>query len=92
MLISLIRSENMIYKDGYVHSKHVLAGLGCLYMLTHLWCSHTGVTDYLCRKYVQQSCIFFSSTPHIEPIHVSRMYERENGKVFVILLDVCVRV
>lgn len=33
---------------------------------------------------------FLSSTPHIEPIHV-RMYERENGKVFTILLDVCVR-
>lgn len=59
----------------------------------HLWCPHTGVTDYLCRKYVQQSCIFFflSSTPHIEPIHFSRMYERENGKVFTILLNVCVR-
>lgn len=77
-----------IWRCKCVHSKYALAGLDCLYILVHLWCLHRGVTDYLCCKYVQQSFIFFFSSPNTGPSHVSWMYERENGKVFMILLDV----
>lgn len=60
--------------------------VNCLCMLMGLWCLLTWVTGFplLCSRVV-----FYLSGILID---VSRMYERENGKVFMMLLDVCARV
>lgn len=88
----------MIYEDVLwptcvlMHCAH--AGFDCLCMLMHLWCLHTGLTDFLSCKYVCAcACVSFFSTrrAHSGPVHVSGMYERENSEVFMMFLNVCVQ-